>query len=494
MPFIGPNDPELPGNIKAQSEENRKTWVGAWNAAFQRCEIESGTDCEGKAFRIANSAIADTEQPMTEETVKNLFQFDLSLHDHNALVEGKPFDGMTHGDFIDAIGREVKVKKSELAEYVKNTQAAIEKTRTSEGIVGLPIDAANHDHGDAAGWIIAVELVGDIIRFTPRWTKLGLKKVGEGLRRMFSPSFSRVMKVIGGGSLTNWPATLNRKGEMLLSPIELTQGLYVAGAVESETPEEIAEASTTTTAETGANITINVDGKQLHMNLSTDDEPEPEKTGVEAMDEKELDARIEKQVQARVDAAVAELSVVPAVEPETEDVQTDQLAIISDLMSKGASAEDVEAAMIEWNKQNYAQMQLRADRTARVQLAKLKHDNAVADFSRDIVGGIEGHPYGIPTSEEKINTMLGDLEPEQAKEWMSVLSGIQTKGLILYEEVGHGKRLAGQAELASPFDDLLTSWVEGGGSVKEFFKLNAPELGEQEQYNLTAFETKSKEN
>jgi hypothetical protein len=90
-------------------------------------------------------------------------------------------------------------------------------------VVGLPIDSKNHDKGNAAGWIIKAELIGDVIRFTPVWTALGIELIGENLQRFFSPTVDMTNKTVTGGSLTNWPATRS-KGKNLLKPIELAEG------------------------------------------------------------------------------------------------------------------------------------------------------------------------------------------------------------------------------------------------------------------------------
>lgn len=137
---------------------------------------------------------------------------------------GKPFDGMRAGSFVDMYGRSVTFDGKELAEYVANTKAAIAATRSESGeIVGLPIDAQNHNKGDAAGWIIDASLAGDVVRLTPRWTDLGLDLIGSSRQRFFSPTVDMSNKTIVGGSLTNWPAT-RAKGKTLLRPIELAEG------------------------------------------------------------------------------------------------------------------------------------------------------------------------------------------------------------------------------------------------------------------------------
>jgi len=99
------------------------------------------------------------------------------------LTDGRMFDALVAGTYTDMLGRVVEFKKKELAEYVSNTQQASEATRTESGdIVGLPIDSRNHDKQDAAGWIVAVEIVGEVVRVIPKWTELGRDLISRGLQ------------------------------------------------------------------------------------------------------------------------------------------------------------------------------------------------------------------------------------------------------------------------------------------------------------------------
>jgi len=162
-------------------------------------------------------------------SANNFFFVDMA-----ALMDARPFDGMKAGKFTDMRGTRVEFKQDELADFLTNTLAAIDATRGESGeLVGLPIDAKNHEHGDAAGWIVGAELAGDVIRLLPRWTELGLELVGKGKQRFFSPSVDLANKAIIGGSLTNWPATRSM-GKNLLRPIELAEGEYTLDETESK--------------------------------------------------------------------------------------------------------------------------------------------------------------------------------------------------------------------------------------------------------------------
>jgi hypothetical protein len=152
---------------------------------------------------------------------------------------GKIFDGVAAGDWIDRLGRKVKIKASELPEIVKNTVAAIESATTETGeLVGLPIDEKDHNHLGGAGWIVGAELEGDIIRIKPNWTEVGTKLIKNNIRRFFSASIDMKNKVILGGTLTNWPASRDEMGLMALRPIELSQQLQAIEKVEPSGPDK----------------------------------------------------------------------------------------------------------------------------------------------------------------------------------------------------------------------------------------------------------------
>lgn len=140
-------------------------------------------------------------------------------------VKLKYIDGLAAGTFTAMSGDEVTFKPEELEDYVKNTQEIINSTKTESGeIVGLPIDKNRHDHDGGAGWIVGLELdkTRNIIRFLVNWTNEGKELIKNNIRRFFSPSTDPEAKVILGGSLTNWPATRNAKGQMILRPVEFS--------------------------------------------------------------------------------------------------------------------------------------------------------------------------------------------------------------------------------------------------------------------------------
>ena len=157
---------------------------------------------------------------MTQNKLTGFYYTNLSQHkDH------KPFQGLAPGDFTDMHGRKVSIKLEDLQEYVENTKELLDGVTTESGdTIGLPIDMMDHDHGNAAGWITDVFLEDERVKFVPKWTDIGLELISKDLQRMFSPTINLKEKTILGGSLTNWPATRDKRGKVLIRPIELSDG------------------------------------------------------------------------------------------------------------------------------------------------------------------------------------------------------------------------------------------------------------------------------
>lgn len=220
MPYGGADDKNLPAHVKEMPAKKRAAWVKIWNNAYNRCKEGNGEECEAAAFKVANGMIKKMQLEGEEEGME--LEYSPFYVDMAQLTSGKDFDAMVAGSFVDMLGRKVVFKADDLATYVKNTQIAIDATKTESGeLVGLPIDAKGHDKGDGAGWIVGISLIDGKVRVTPKWTEVGHELIAKGIRRFFSPTVDVLNKVILGGSLTNWPATRSKKGVVLLRPVEL---------------------------------------------------------------------------------------------------------------------------------------------------------------------------------------------------------------------------------------------------------------------------------
>lgn len=159
----------------------------------------------------------------------NYLEFSLlpTLFSPSPLVAGKPFVGLAAGAFTDMYGREVVFAAEKMPAFQRNTQNLIEKF-IKKGMPGLPIDARNHDKGEAAGWLTAATLDKTedgvpAIRFSPRWTELGVGLISGQQVVNFSPTVDVKRQSVVGGSLTNWAATVDADGVPIFRAIELSQ-------------------------------------------------------------------------------------------------------------------------------------------------------------------------------------------------------------------------------------------------------------------------------
>jgi hypothetical protein len=151
---------------------------------------------------------------------------------------------MAAGAFTDMRGRKVSFTPEMLSAYISNTKEIIESTRTEKGeLVGLPIDMDGHDHKGGAGWItdVSKDPARDVLKFGVKWTDAGRQLIEQNTRRFFSPTVDPSEKVIIGGSMTNYPASRDRKGRMMLRPIELSAELQEIDMANDFTLESLRE-------------------------------------------------------------------------------------------------------------------------------------------------------------------------------------------------------------------------------------------------------------
>lgn len=183
----------------------------------------------------------DTE---TADTLESFWLVDLS----SSLTSGQPFAGLAEGEFTDMRGTRLTIVPDSIPVTIANTNAAIAQMQ-ARNMPGLPIDARRHDKGEAAGWITSAAFgrivdsagrVRDAVYLAAEWTRLGVELISDKILVNFSPTFDHSRKVIRGGSLTNWLASVDDAGIPLFPAIELGQGvsvlLHPKGANMTNTP------------------------------------------------------------------------------------------------------------------------------------------------------------------------------------------------------------------------------------------------------------------
>lgn len=320
----------------------------------------------------------------------------------DSLTDGRAFDGLASGKFTDMHSREFEFKASEFPEYLRNTLAAIEATRAESGeLVGLPIDANNHDKGDGAGWIVGASLEGGKLRFLPRWTEIGRELISKGIRRFFSATVDITNKVILGGTLTNWPATRNKSGHILLRPVELSK----SKKEEANMPDEV----------------VTIDKGQL---------------------------------QKLVEDAVAAAMPKPTTPPPAAGSDADLEALAAEF---GGLSEDAKKARKDDLRRLSEYVRKQAELEFRAEMQREQHESRMAELAQVLVGGCEAAPRGYPGTVEEIKAHLLKMAPEEAKFWGELMSKTQKEGFVEFNEVGHGREPKGTKQLPAEFAKMLDS-------------------------------------
>ena len=435
-------------------------------------------------------------------TIRNLFFTRLSA------ANPQPFDGISAGDFIDSIGRPLTIRREDLATIVANTRANIAATVDAAGdVVGLPIDTLNHNHGEAAGYIVdaALDEARGVITFTPRWNEEGRELIGGDKVRYFSPEIDLREKVALGGSLTNYPATRDRKQKHMLRPVTLSASLSVASMDESLDEESLRKKRCfsewannwyTWALEVFDDYMVVIDedqGKYFKVPYTED------KDGNCAFaDRGEWTEMRRAWVEMAMHAAREFLAKVfngpalpadtnapaaPAAIPQTSNPEGTMFDI-----SK-LSAEERQAAITALFSGSNPPAELaaivntRAAEMAASLLAAEQRKQAVASLSTQLTGGTAEAQRGLPLSADEITALLSEPTAEKVE---AALKTIQAKGLVEFGERGHNQALSGQHELPAEYAAKLDS----GALTLTDLANPALDLGDLAQYNLSKWQKK----
>lgn len=346
------------------------------------------------------------------------------------LGEGKVFDGMASGKFTDFSGQTVEIKAEDLPAIVEKTKLAIASTTTESGeVVGLPIDEDGHNHKGGAGWItdVSMDESGKKIRFVPNWTEIGLELIGKKIRRFFSVSVDLANQVILGGSLTNWPATRTKDGQILLRPIELSTELF-----------EIQEKPMDTTFVKTGFQKIADDITNFIASLKGDDEP--------PKGEQEM------------------ALPTPPVAPELPSPS------LTELLKTPEAVKEMGQKAVEMA-QEFVKAEMRK--------------KEIVEFAATLVGGSKDSPYGLPVRADEVVALLLSL-PSQQSQAVQMLLTKTMKATVNFMESGFSGEFNAHQRLPEAFRPALQTWLSAGNDIKSFFAQNA-ELGSAEDYNLAEF-------
>lgn len=471
---------------------------------------------------------------------------DLPMPDGSENWTPKPFDGMSAGVFTDMWGSTFEFKADDLPLYVSNTRAALASTRdTSGNVVGFPIDGIDHRGGFAAGWIVDVALAAgrEVVQFTPRWTAEGQANISNDLVRYFSPTIDIEHKTIVGGSLTNWPATRDESNNILLRPIELGSSILTVHDEQPTLVERVKEIvknffgmpelAAVPYKDTGkAAIGTSWSGPSL-SDLSDTSFPsmdDAEKRRVmghfawtannppESFSDLKLPhhqaskTSIGPAVWRGIAAAMAALMGarggpdIPSgdkqsvynhlsrhyVQFEKEPPKFEMLGemdgstYLSLLTGETIMAEptkDTQNVVDLSTPEGSAELNRRVEEQVAARLAKQKQEEDIKTFVAQLVAG-DGKKALAIDGDKTTAFLTAQPDPTAA---MELLKEFNTAALLSFDEKGHGKVMTGSQPLPDALKPILLSWLASGKTKAEFFQVNAVELGNMEDYDLSEF-------
>jgi len=425
----------------------------------------------------------------------------------------KPFDGFAPGvDFVDMAGHVITIAPEDVPTYLANTQKAIESTRGESGeLAGLPIDAKGHDKGDGAGYILDAQPDGNKIKLTPSWNDIGRDVIGKKIRRWFSATVDTVNKVILGGSLTNWPATRKKNGEILLRPIELSSPLIAL-----QEGESLDDQSMNVRRAFGAafmqpmdspycdevfadHVIVKSGDKKFKVAYSADESGaiafapfaewvEVVETYVEASANKQQQGVIEmtkEEVEAMIAplmAKIAEFSKPAA--PIASPAASPTLLDLSQMINLEGLSDEAKAKQMQAIEAAVSQMQQATELQYAQVFAKRQRESNIANLSAQLVGGTPDAPRGLRgTDAAELSKRLAKLDPDDEKYFSDLLINLQVNGFVNYKELGHNRKASGTlalpAEYAKKLDNQELTISDRSNPIA------ASDLGDLTQYDLS---------
>ena len=410
----------------------------------------------------------------------------------------KPFDGVAPGEFVDMWGREVDIEAKDFPKYLENTIDAIAHSVTEGGeVVGLPIDAVGHLDDEAAGWIVDAQLSEvekpggkkmQVIQFFANWTDKGRELIESGKRRMFSPTLNTKKKIVLGGSLTNWPATRDDMGKVLLRPISLSENgtpidlereanhiegteLYAANLVAVKEKEEGAYEETENVADTTENV-------QKESNLTNKEKGETNMTEeVKTYTQEELDALVAEQAEVKAAELIASMGV-PTGKGDKPEGEFDLLK----MFNLEHLEDETVARMQEVFAAEYVRLQKVAEEAYIRKLALITRQRDLTELSTELTSGTEEAPRGLPIQADQLSEAMLRLPEDQVPFWKDLLVNLQKQGLTEFKELGHGKETEAKEELPEYYAEKLRS-----GELK-VADLSDPIMGmDSSKYDLSEY-------
>lgn len=352
--------------------------------------------------------------------------------------QGRPIEVLRTGDFVDGNGRDLTITADDLDAFVQNF-------KTGAAGQEIPIDI-DHEMAQAAGWLLSMERVNDILTALPEWNELGKELVGKKIYRYISATIDMTNRIILTISLVNLPAV---KG---LKPVELSDPLTAVHPQNGDAPDE--------------RIRIYTLFQETHMSntvVATDVAQDTTASNVAA-----ANATNAEQSQQNTQAADATTQVVALSQPVVEAMRAQMQAE----MTKFTAALNKELA------------ELGQQRTALLAetVAQLREEQQVTELSMNLTSSGKN---SLPVTPGELQAILLSIPKPHRESVVNLLKSIKANGLVDFGETGtsEGKKPTGKT-LDANMLSALEAYKKVGGTVEQFFTLNADILGSMDEYTL----------
>ncbi len=135
---------------------------------------------------------------------------------------------------------------------------------------------------------------------------------------------------------------------------------------------------------------------------------------------------------------------------------------------------------------------LQAQRQAAVAdfMSQVRTERQIAEFSERVTST---GSHAIPAKPADVAAVLSALPAANREAVQNLLESIYASGTVDFSEMGTsaGKAITETVQLSSEWQQVLRSHINTGGTVDEFFSLNADLLGDKGKYDLSAFKKES---
>jgi phage I-like protein len=375
----------------------------------------------------------------TQQNKEQLLHFMYGFDDY-AYADPSPYypeiEAIRTGQFTDMNGKPITIDIALL-------DALVENFANNKAGQEIPIDL-NHERKEAAGWLLGVRRLNNSLFVAPNWNELGLSMVHSKQYRYVSCTIDLVEKYLLSVSLTNFPAVNNMR------PIELSrmnEGASSSLIVLFQKPEESMAKDVNVKPTEEKVPPAESESKTPPAELSASATPATPVTKSDIPNRDEVVAQFRQQADAEIASIRKQLNDLLG------DLQAQRQAAVADFMS-----------------------QVRTERQ-------------IAEFSERVTSTGK---HAIPAKPADVAAVLSALPAANREAVQNLLESIYAGGTVDFSEMGTsaGKPIAETVQLSSEWQRVLRSHISTGGTVDEFFSLNADLLGDKGKYDLGAFAKK----